>query len=392
MNSINIKVPIIVFSYFYCLFMSLINVYLAVVVLFFFIAFVLSKGVLSNTEKILIFVFLVLNYAFNSYNFNPITGVDEQAFIGNVRDEKIIELLFIEIKSFFESFGFISSRITFSAFLSVMLLGKEFVSDQYVIFILNSFFWFLSSHIYLTSLKNTGFLENIKVGYLFLFLSPTILYWTGNFGKDVVVVSLCMISASFFFKRKYILFVFFAVMALLFRPYSIIMIACFVVPLYHSLKVMVYFLLLTLAVFFYGTSFSLISLINTLIAFIYIFLSPNPTALTNWTLFSGSSDFLFSPLIMVLETIVISLVIVYAIFLKKYDKVLAAKLLLAIYCLSISLVGVGYTNMSGNDIALAIGSLGDNFVRKKIIVWPILAVLLNLLYCDKYINESSSRN
>jgi len=392
MNVINVKLPILIFSYFYCLFMSLVNMQLAVVILFVFVSFVLTKGILSSAEKFFVFFFVLINFIFNSYNFDPISGVDEQAFISNIRNTNIIELFLGEIKSLFDTLGFISSRITFSAFLSVVFLNKDFVTDEYVIFLINTFLWFVGSHVYLSSIKNKRLVDNIKIGYLFLFLSPTILYWTGNFGKDVVVVSFCMLSAAFFLQKKFALFFLFAIIALLFRPYSLVMIACFVVPLVYGFRVMSALFILITLVFLYGTKFAIEPLINTVLAFIYVFLSPNPVSINNWTLVASSNGFSFSPLIMLVEALIISFLIFYAVLFKKYDKYKVLKTFIAIYCLSICLVGVGYTNISSNDEALAIGSLGDNFVRKKIIVWPLLALLLNFFYGNKHTDESSSYN
>ena len=392
MKIIDLKNPILIFVYFYSLFWSLLNIELATVLAIASLVYVLSKGVLSNAEKAFVLFFIILNYAFNNYNFIPISGVDEQVFFYNVRFTDTFESLLLEIRELVNKFGFVSSRITFSAFLSFILLNEEFVIDPSIIVIVNSFFWFIGSHAYLKSMQEIGLTKGIKAGYLFLFMSPSVLYWVGNFGKDVIVVSCCMLAAASFFKKRYIIFILFVLLSLLFRPYSIIMVACFIIPLYFSFKYTAFLVLVVLTVFIYGTNALFFPFLNTFLGFVYFFISPNPSVLNNWLLISSSDSFVFSPIVMVIETIFISLLFSFAIFFKNFDKVKVVKLFLSIYCLSICLVGVGYINLSVNGTGMTIGNLGDNFIRKKLIVWPLLAVLLNVLYSKYGTNESSSHN
>jgi hypothetical protein len=31
-------------------------------------------------------------------------------------------------------------------------------------------------------------------------------------------------------------------------------------------------------------------------------------------------------------------------------------------------------------VVLSVGNLGDNFIRKKLIVWPLIAIMLSLMF------------
>ncbi|MBH0035480.1 hypothetical protein I6F43_12415 [Pseudoalteromonas sp. NZS71_1] len=370
--------------YFFLLYLSVVSMPISIALMVFTLVFLTAKGIVTEETKWAMFILVSLNLIYNSYNFSPISGPDELAFVTNLREYNISELLTNEMNRFLSGFGFISSRITFSAFLSFLLPLDDFSINEFVIIILNCFLWFMSCRYYMVSLHNNKHIKDISLGFFFLLVSPSLLYWASNFGKDVAVISMCLFSASFYINKKYALFCFFLLLAMLLRPYSIIMVFCYVLPFCFTNRKSFFYVACIIGVFLLGTGGSVISLINSIIGFIYFFLSPNPMSASNWALINETNDFLFSPLIMLLESLIIFLLVAYGLVFRKYDRKVVFKTFVAIYCLSICLVGVGFTNMDNNNIPLAIGSLGDNFIRKKIIVWPLIALLFSTFYARKY--------
>jgi hypothetical protein len=372
--------PLVVLAYIYLLFFSMISTTIAISLMVLFLVWLSTNGILTYAQKVLVLVLVSLSLVFNIYNFDPISGVDEQAFFDNLQNFNLYELLRNELTRFLIVGGFVSSRITFSALLSFLLPFPGFSENAFVIVIVNAFFWFLSCKSYLLSLKSNGYLKDVKLALIFLMSSPTLLYWMGNFGKDVIVISICLLSAAAYINKKYILFLIFLLVALTLRPYSVVVIGCFVFPFCFSYKKIFLLMTFVFVVFFVGTKFSIIPFINSFIGFIYLFLSPNPFNLSNWSILNETNDFLFSPIIMVVESLFISLVIFYGMIVKRRWSDKLFKSMIAIYCLSICLVGVGYINSDSNNVVLSVGNLGDNFIRKKLIVWPLIAIMLSLMF------------
>ena len=210
--------------YFFLLYLSVVSMPISIALMVFTLVFLTAKGIVAEETKWAMFILVSLNLIYNSYNFSPISGPDELAFVTNLREYNISELLTNEMNRFLSGFGFISSRITFSAFLSFLLPLDDFSINEFVIIILNCFLWFMSCRYYMVSLHNNEHIKDISIGFFFLLVSPSLLYWASNFGKDVAVISMCLFSASFYINKKYALFCFFLLLAMLLRPYSIIMV------------------------------------------------------------------------------------------------------------------------------------------------------------------------
>lgn len=371
----------LIFIHLLIVYISQYNVLLSVVLSFIYVYFFVGYIKIDLTIKIIFFFVFLSSVIFNYTNFTPISGVDEYAFYNNVKDNSFSSLIYLEVEKQQDELGFISSRITYSALLNLLLPFSYGDFDPRVIFCVNSIFWFFASTFYISAVTKEKYSFNNQASLIFLYTSLSISYWLGNFGKDIVTISLCMISSSFLIRRKYLFSFSFLMMAMLFRPYSFVMVAAYSLPFFNDGKFSAKYITSIFVMFLMITKLSVMSLVNSVIGFIYLFVSPNPLSLNNWSVISSSSStWKFSPLMMTIEGLFLSLVLVlviYLIFLNK-DK-LTLKIIFSIYSLSLVLIVVGMSNLEHNGLQNAFGSLGDNFVRKKLIAWPLIAVLVGIV-------------
>lgn len=375
-NSIVIHLAIVYLSQYDVL----LSVVLSVIYVYFFVSYIK----INITTKVVFFFVFLFSIIFNYMNFTPISGVDEYAFYHNVKGNSFSDLVNLEIEKQQTELGFISSRVTYSALLNLLLPFSHGDFDPRVIFCVNSLFWFFSSTFYIGAITKEKYSFNNQAALIFLYASLSISYWLGNFGKDVVTISICMISASLLIRKKYTFSFAFLIVAMFFRPYSFVMVAAYSLPFFCGGRFSGKYIASVFIMFLLITKVSMTSLANSLIGFIYLFVSPNPLSLNNWSLISTNSTWQFSPLMMTIEGVFLSFVLVSAIYLillkeDKYKDKLALKIILSIYSLSLVLIVVGMSNLDHNGLQNSVGSLGDNFVRKKLIVWPLIAVLVGIV-------------
>lgn len=358
-----------------------------IIVFIFYFFFYSAVGI--DVKLICLFVFFV-SFLFNFNNFSPLSGPDENAFYYNLTHSTFFELINDEINRLNDGLDFISSRMTYAALLSFFFPSADPTLDPRVIYLLNGMIWIYSSCFYIESLKKRDYISNIKVPIIFLICSPTIGYWLGNFGKDIITVSFCMISSAFFMRKKFLLSILFFILCSTLRPYSAIIICTMILP-FWSLCFSIYFFIAVFGLFLVFTGASPVFLINSFIAFFYLFLSPNPISLENWQLFSDMSVRAFSPLIMLIEAIFVGLFLLLFMIIKIKEQFLY-KFLIAIYCLSLTLIVVGMLNLENNGLVSQVGSLGENFMRKKIPAWPLFSVMIGFVYDNIKVKKTNKYN
>lgn len=335
---------------------------------------------LSPDKKLLIQLFLIINVTFNLNFFSSLSGPDEIAFYSAFVDGNTFDIINKELERLGGDIGFISSRNTYPMLLTLAIPLKGNAFRPEFIFLLNSMLWFYSISHYLLSIRRFVGKKIADISFILLSISPTVLLWMGNFGKDIFVMSLCILAASSFLNKHFIKFAIFLLIASIVRPYSIVLIVSFILPFRGTLKLCLAYLFSAAAGFTIIAGISVISVVNSFVLFLYLFFSPNPASANNWLLISNSETWSFSPLILTIEGVIAGCGLILALFfyfrVRKPSKLLMIKIMISIYVICIVMLLVGLLNLSNQGLSPSIGSLGDNFVRKKIVAWPLIAILI----------------
>lgn len=342
------------------------------------------KWPIKFEHRILIFIIFSFFVFFNMFFFNNLAGVDEQVFYSNLTGFSFKELLMLEYERQVDGVGFAKTRETFPAILDIFffLFEKEDFNSQYI-FIFNSFFWFWAILVWARALAKFYNEKIVRVAVVFLIVSPSTVYWLNNFGKDIFSVSISMIAASQFLNRRYTLSVVLVILASFFRPYSIVLVFAYLLPFVFNVRAKIIAAVGAITFQALLASKPLIAGANTIIVVIFLFLSPNPFNPQSWYIFSFDS-WEYSPLLFVVEGCFLGVVFILAILLllKRFGSVYSLNVLsifLSISIVATVLVLVGETALAGKDMLPSLGSLGDNFVRKKFAVWPLLSILVGLV-------------
>ncbi|MCC3375551.1 hypothetical protein [Cohnella sp. REN36] len=199
-----------------------------------------------------------------------------------------------------------------------------------------------------------------------LFVSPSFMFMSSIFAKDVTSVLLGLLGALLLLRRRYVLFVVVMLYATGLRDYAIVYTLGFYLLFRGRTKTALAMLVGSLgAVFlFAGPS----GVLNAGLLAVFLFFSPNPTNVANWDA---------AVLYRTLEAIWMSftLVAAAAVYVKAPETRrfyrLAMIVLLTYAC---TLILVGYVTVVSRDLDYGVGTIGDNMVRKKLPVLPVLYV------------------
>ena len=344
-------------------------------------------GILPKQFIVLLYVVVVIVLQI----FLPVlSGPDEVRFHKNVSEYSIGELIG-SIKSSFDISkpSFVSSALTFSTYVR-LLSGSATKAFPELIAVLNCSALLYSSSLFVRSVKiSYGTIVYSEKTFLisvfaFLMLSPSSIYWSATYAKDITSLAFCLFAAVMLFQKRILLFLIFLVLATSLRVYAIVPIILYYICLSINFTYIKFSVVFSVILLFVITDFNIIILMNLVLATAFLFISPNPLNQANWMLLQGEGTWVFSPLWFTLEGIVLGVFfviglafLVRGIFKKDYTFVL---LYLSILCCASILVLVGYhlTVVSlGDDYRF--GKLGENLVRKKFIVWPIIALWIGLI-------------
>lgn len=351
---------------------------------------------LSHDKKLFILFGVIIAFVFNHLNFSAISGPDETYFYTSFLYEDFLGVILSELNRLENQVGFISSRNTYPAFLSLVIPFKNESFIPELIFILNSAVWFLAVSYYLESLRSYVDKKALNLSFVFLCLSPSVLYWMTNFGKDIIVISFCMLSASFYLNKKMLKCILFILLASALRPYAVILVISFIIPFHNSMRLVVLYTSTVLTLFMLIVKVNFASLMNTLIVSVFLFLSPNPFSSDNWSVLSAPGVWHHSPVTLTLEGVFIGVCLLFSVFyfcfMAVEKKQLLLKIALATYAIAIVMTLVGQLNILGAGNSVGIGSLGDNFIRKKLVAWPLIMIFLSISLSYINLGRRSTNN
>ncbi|MFD0713724.1 hypothetical protein [Paenibacillus sp. GCM10027626] len=200
-----------------------------------------------------------------------------------------------------------------------------------------------------------------------LLASPSFMLLSSVFAKDVACALLGLYGAGLLLRRKYIWFIIIAAYATGLRDYSII----YTLGIYflYARKVKTATLFMLIAAGVLVTQIGPLGVSNAVLLMLFLFISPNPIQPGNWD----------SQVIMrTLEALWMSAVLIVSIInFMKFRAVRSFYIiaLLILFTYACALVLVGYVTVTGRDLEYGLGTVGDNMVRKKLPVLPILYVI-----------------
>lgn len=200
-----------------------------------------------------------------------------------------------------------------------------------------------------------------------LLASPAFMYMSSVFGKDITCAFLGLLCTQLLINRKYLLFLIALFYATMLRDYSIVYILSFYFLFRRSLKSAIAMLLTAMGVVWWkvGT----VGVLNAFLLTLFLFISPNPSKAVNW-----DAEYVMRTLeaVYMMISLVLS-VIVW--FLHKETRSFYTMCLILLFTFGCTLVLVGYMTVTERDLDYGVGTVGDNMVRKKVPILPILYMM-----------------
>lgn len=353
-----------------------------------FYGFGWSNGIFRGRVLILS-CFYIFGVVLCSGFYPVLSGPDEYRFYQNATSYSFFELVEYSLNTAVglgetieeKTVTFISSRFTFPAIVSILMpAGQEVVPPDYIHWV-NVLLWLVAVRMlvnavpdfYSQALRN----DNFRLGVLiFLLASPTSIYWSSVFSKDIAGASMVVFCVVNLLARRYFLSVTFGCVALLISSMAIPMIPLLYALLSKSQKNLRRLLIVALSVVLIVSALDFVAIANVLMMSLYTLLSPNPLVPQNWAFVSeiGQRDWLAHPVgFMTFE----SVVVFSTVFLGFSMAMRSAQSRFVLQLFVTALVVVGCIWVVRGVVTLddyGLGSTGGNFVRYKLGAWAVVAL------------------
>ncbi|GMK39897.1 hypothetical protein PCCS19_29520 [Paenibacillus sp. CCS19] len=197
-----------------------------------------------------------------------------------------------------------------------------------------------------------------------LLASPSLMYMSSLFAKDVACVLLGLYGASLMLRRKWLLFIVVIAYATGLRDYAIVYTLCFYLLYTRRLKTAIGVMGAACAVIV--LQIGPLGLINAGMLTVFLFISPNPINPGNW-----EPELLMRTAEAVLMTAVL-VASVYQYARRKETRPFYTIAFILLFIYACALVLVGYVTVMGRSLEYGLGTIGDNMVRKKLPVIPLI--------------------
>lgn len=293
----------------------------------------------------------------NYYNYIDYSGGFSQ-FIDMFWSDLSTNLLSISI---YNSFGIIYLPIYY-------LLNTR---DPYLIVGMNTLFTvliiYMFSRIIIAYFKDEVNKKGLTLFLTLSFLSPSLIYWSSTFLKDITILLICTLSIYLLLKKRYILFLFILVFSYTIRPYSFVPILCYYLIIKRLKKTAILGAIGSFLIVLYKSGF--LGAINSFITLGFTVLSPNPFSLANWineTYRTIESAFM----------IWVVLVIFFVFFTIKKTRTFFVTCFASIYIYNCVLTLISYVQLNylSSDYGIAAGA--DDLSRKKL----MLVIMFYLMF------------
>jgi hypothetical protein len=237
---------------------------------------------------------------------------------------------------------------------------------------LNALFWLLS--VIITAACAHRFLKprypELSVGLAcsLALLSPSAMYFASIFAKDTASAFLCVLTVLCLLRRRYVVAVALLYLATMLRPYSIGIVVLYLLVFRASLRTLALTVAAAAASVVVLTGFRPVVLVNIVLIEGFFFLSPNPLNPENWQghLATLAVEGVFLGAVGIVSALV---------FLgMPRSRPLYLRLLLGTVIYAAILTLVGYKYLEGRDMlyGYGLGSAGDNMMRKKLPIIPLI--------------------
>ncbi|GLX67322.1 hypothetical protein MU1_16670 [Paenibacillus glycanilyticus] len=217
----------------------------------------------------------------------------------------------------------------------------------------------------------------IIISVIGLLMSPSLMYMSSLFAKDITCVWLGLLGAQLMVRRRWILFILVILYATGLRDYAIIYTLSFY--FLYTMRIRTAICVMAAAAGLLFMQIGPLGIINAVMLSVFLFISPNPINFGNW-----EPELLLRTLEAVFMAFVLMISVYQAIVYKETRKfyLMAAVLIFTYAC---ALVLVGYVTITGRELDYGVGTIGDNMVRKKLPVLPLLYTIgaYALIWCRK---------
>ncbi|GLI10037.1 hypothetical protein YDYSG_60700 [Paenibacillus tyrfis] len=249
------------------------------------------------------------------------------------------------------------------------------LADPLVIITFNSFLlvlccnmtYRLNDRFFSYELSEAGKRTYNAVMIIGLLASPALMYMSSVFGKDITCAFLGLLCTQLLLNRRYILFIIVLFYTTMLRDYSIVYILSFYFLFRRNFKAALLMLIGALGVVFWKVGPT--GLLNSFMLTVFLFISPNPFKAFNWDM-----EFVMRTAEAVYMMISFGLSMI--VFLRhKETRSFFAMCLILLFTFGCTLVLVGFVTVTERNLEYGVGTIGDNMVRKKVPVVPILYMM-----------------
>ncbi len=358
------------------------------IVALYFLFLANMKGVVSFQTRVSV-GFLSCFFALLLTLWLPtITSPDSVAFLSNFQTYTSIELIgeiFASISD--KGLGFISTRLTFPLFLKAFL-GDIFIEYPALILTINIALWTCASLLWVSVLKeryerlyphSSMAKKTPKLVFVFLMLSPSVLYWEIALNKDIASVSLSIFAFYFLVRKNWLLFILFFLVASMIRPYSAAVIASYYIYYKNNRTLMLSATAGVMLMLIMLSKGSFTVIINGFLGLIFFLVSPNPLSPSNWQISIDTGTWQMSPILLTLEGIFVLFILAIGMALilnRRNLRIEFVATIFSIFIVSSAVVFVGYYRVLDIGLDYGLGTFGDNLVRKKLSAWPLIITLI----------------
>jgi hypothetical protein len=344
------------------------------VIAYFLYKFYYDSSPLFVGSAIVYLVGTLLNLAFNS---TPLSSPDAVQYYGRLRNFETISEFLIHLAQLAQEDILVlkSSMQTFPGFYLPLYKGYGFESPE-IFVVINLVLWITTVVLFRELLKyNLRKSVNVSPDIVsaILLVSPTAMYWSSTFLKDITSVFLCILATYLFFRKRTIGFLIIVLVATSIRLYSIAIISIYIATIMWSPLLLGIGLFGSIA-FVLAYTGEIATLFNSVLVFGYFFVSPHPVQIENW-LTPRLVPRLIEAVLYAGGLLVSGLFAVTDRKLRNHYVILTAGIL--IYSLVIVAVAYRYTVFQ-RGLPYGFGTAGENILRKMLPILPLIAVWMSI--------------
>ncbi|MBW7474267.1 hypothetical protein K0T92_05885 [Paenibacillus oenotherae] len=201
-----------------------------------------------------------------------------------------------------------------------------------------------------------------------LLISPAFMLMSSVFAKDIACALLGLYGAGLLLRRKYVLFLLVLLYSTGLRDYAIVY--TFGFYFLYTKRIRTAAVVMVAAMALLVMLIGPLGLMNSFLLVVFLFLSPNPVNPGNW-----NPELLYRTFEALWMTGGLVLSVLNFIRFKETRAFYIIAFVL-LYTYACTLVLVGYVSISGRELEYGLGTVGDNMVRKKLPVLPLLYVVM----------------